>query len=118
MGEIHWFLGMAITRDRKARTISLSQTVFIDTILKYFKMEDCYGVCTPLDPDVVLSKVMSPTSKQEKEKMRQIPYLAGVGSLMYTSLATRPDITFATNKLSQLNANPGRAHWTALQRVL
>ena len=118
MGEIHWFLGMAITRDRKERTISLSQTAFIDTILKRFKMEDCYGVTTPLDPDVVLSKAMSPTSDKEKARMKHIPYLAGVGSLMYTSLATRPDITFATNKLSQYNMNPGQAHWTALQRVL
>ena len=50
--------------------------------------------------------------------MQKIPYLAGVGSLMYVSMATRPDITFATNKLSQFNSNPGLAHWTALQRVL
>ena len=118
MGEIHWFLGMAVTRDRQARTISLSQKGFIDTILKRFRMEDSYGVSTPLDPHVVLSKSMSPTSDVEKQRMRPIPYLAGVGSLMYVSLATRPDITFATNKLSQFNSNPGQAHWTALLRVL
>ena len=118
MGDIHWFLGMAITRDRQARTISLSQKGFIDTILKRFRMENSYGVSTPLDPDVVLSKSMSPTSEEEKQRMKSIPYLAGVGSLMYASLATRPDITFATNRLSQFNSNPGQAHWTALLRVL
>jgi Reverse transcriptase (RNA-dependent DNA polymerase) len=118
MGEIHWFLGMAVTRDRKARTIFLYQRAFINTILKRFSMEDSYGVSTPLDPNVVLSKSMSPTSDEEKNHMKRIPYLAGVRSLMYASLATRPDITFVTNKLSQFNSNPGRAHWTALQRVL
>jgi len=33
-----------------------------------------------------------------------------IGFLQYTSLATRPDITFAVNKLSQFLANPGRVH--------
>ena len=33
-------------------------------------------------------------------------------------MATRPDITYATNKLSQFNSNPGIPHWTAVQRVL
>ena len=37
--------------------------------------------------------------------------------LMYASMVTRPDITYATNKLSQFNADPGLPHWTALQRV-
>ena len=50
--------------------------------------------------------------------MKGIPYLAEVGSLMYASLATRPDIMYATNKLSQFNADPGIPHWTALQWVL
>ena len=81
-------------------------------------MQDCYEVSTPLDPDVILSKAMSPTSDKEKLAMKQVPYLAGVGSLMYASLATQPDITYATNKLSQFSSNPGRTHWTALQRVL
>ena len=49
--------------------------------------------------------------------MPNIPYLAGIGSLMYALMGSRPDITFATNKLSQYNADPGPAHWTALQRV-
>ena len=49
--------------------------------------------------------------------MLGIPYLAGIGSLMYASMATRPDITYATNKLSQFNADPGLPHWTALQQV-
>ena len=70
-------------------------------------MTDTYGVSTPLDPNVVLSTAMSPTSDKEKVKMRNVPYLAGVGPLIYTSMATQPDITFATNKLSQFNLNPG-----------
>ena len=41
-----------------------------------------------------------------------------IGSLQFASLATRPDITYAVNKLAQFLANPGRAHPDAALRVL
>ena len=41
-----------------------------------------------------------------------------MGSLRYSSLATRPDITYAVNKLSQFLANHRRAHLNAALRVL
>jgi hypothetical protein len=41
-----------------------------------------------------------------------------IDSLQYASLATRPDITNAMNKLAQFLANPGRAHLDAALRVL
>jgi len=50
--------------------------------------------------------------------MKQIPYLSAVGSLMYVSMATRPDITYAVSHLGKYSANPGQAHWTAAQRVI
>jgi hypothetical protein len=50
--------------------------------------------------------------------MRNNVYRELVGSLQYLSLATRPDITYAVNKLSQFLANPGRAHLDAAMRVL
>jgi len=118
MGPIKWFLGMKVTRDRLACTISLSQSAYIDTILQHFGMTDSYGGSTPLDPKVILVKSMSPAPDEERDKMKRIPYLAGVGSLMYASIATHPDIMFAMNKLSQFNSNPGLAHWTVLQHVL
>ena len=118
MGPIKWFLGIMVTRDHIVHTISLSQTAYIDTILKHFHMTNSHGILTPLDPIMVLSTTMSPTLEEAKQKMKGIPYLTGVGSLMYASMATCPDITFATNQLSQLNSNHGLPHWTALQHVL
>ncbi|XP_035210361.1 secreted RxLR effector protein 161-like [Stegodyphus dumicola] len=37
---------------------------------------------------------------------------------MYLSMATRPDITYAVNLLSQFNINPGKEHWHAAKRIL
>ena len=49
--------------------------------------------------------------------MRDIPYRESVGSLMYASLVTRPDITFAVGRLSKFLEKPGQAHWEASRRV-
>jgi hypothetical protein len=37
---------------------------------------------------------------------------------MYLTGATRPDISFAVNKLSRFTSNPGSDHWCALERVM
>src|SRR5882724_3908337 len=47
--------------------------------------------------------------------MKNIPYLHAIGSLMYTSIATWTDITYAMGKYS---VNPGQAHWTAAQHAI
>ena len=41
------------------------------------------------------------------------PYRSLIGSLMYASICTRLDISFATNKLSQLLKSPNITHWKA-----
>jgi hypothetical protein len=50
--------------------------------------------------------------------MAKVPYREAIGSLMYASVATWPDITFAISYLSQFLENPGRVHWEAVKRVL
>ena len=117
MGPIKWFLGIATTWNCLGCTIPISQTVYIKTILKWFHMDDSYIVSMPLDPNITLSRSMSLQLDGEWQKMKTILYLAGVGSLMYASMVTWLDITYATNKLSQFTADLGLAHWTALQWV-
>jgi hypothetical protein len=71
-----------------------------------------------MDSNVVLSKKLGAETNTEKEHMKHIPYLSTVGSLMYLSMATWPDITFAVGHLRKYMSNPGQAHWTAAQRVI
>ena len=118
LGEVTWLLGVAVTRDRDARTISLCQAAYIESIAARLKLEDAYPVTTPLDPYALLSKAMCPTSDEEIMRMKKIPYLTAIGSIMYAAIATRPDVAFAVQHLSQFNSNPGLAHWTAAQRVM
>jgi Reverse transcriptase (RNA-dependent DNA polymerase) len=117
LGELHWLLGIEITRDRERRTISMSQRSYIDSILRRYGFEDLKPISTPMDPHIRLSSAQSPTTGLEFAAMKNIPYREAVGSLMYASLGTRPDISFAVTTLSRFSVNPGSAHWEAVKRV-
>ena len=44
-------------------------------------------------------------------------YQSMLGSLMYASIGTRPDISFAVNTLAQHASTPGEPHLQALKRI-
>lgn len=48
----------------------------------------------------------------------QIEYARIIGSLMYLTNCTRPDLAHSVNRLSRYTSNPGRNHWKAIVRVL
>jgi hypothetical protein len=117
LGEVHWLLGIEVKRDREARTISLSQSAYIRSILHRFNFDELKPVSTPMEPYLKLSSSQSPNTADEFAAMRDIPYRESIGSLMYASIATRPDITYAVSRLSKYLENPGDAHWQASTRV-
>jgi hypothetical protein len=45
-------------------------------------------------------------------------YQRKIGSLLYAAVTTRPDIAFATSRLSRFLTNPGPSHHAAADRVL
>ena len=49
--------------------------------------------------------------------MQNIPYHEAIGSLMYASLSTHPDITYAVQSISQFSKNPGIAHWDTIKWI-
>jgi hypothetical protein len=59
----------------------------------------------------------SPSAPIKMDHMRRVLYREAIGSLMYTSMATRPNITFAMLTLSQFLDNLGDAHWEAIKCI-
>ena len=115
LGVPDYIIGMHIGRDQEK--ITLNQSLYIQTLLRRFEMEDCHPCRTPADPKVKLGKEYYPKTKEQQERMRAKPYRALVGSLLYLVL-TRPDIAVAVNELCRHLSNPGPAMWTAAKRVL
>lgn len=102
----------------KEDSITLDQEHYIDVILEKFNMTNCKTADTPMVAKQALSKEDGPSNEEERIEMSAVPYQEAIGSLMYLSQCTRPDITFAVNKLSRFNANPGPKHWTAVKHIL
>lgn len=71
----------------------------------------------PFDPHTPLSSDQSPQDTSDITFMRDKPYRPALGGLMYASVGTRPDITYAVSQLARFAQNPGVAHWNALKRV-
>jgi hypothetical protein len=49
LGELHYCLGVEFKKDHVNRTITMSQSKYIEEVLKHFNMEECKPIGTPLD---------------------------------------------------------------------
>lgn len=116
LGPLHFILGIRVERMGKHR-VSLLQTAFVEKILRRFEMQDCKGIATPMEQRP-LSREMSPKSKKDQDVMAKMPYRQAVGSLIYLSQGTRPDVAQAVSVVSRYSDNPGKQHWMAVKRIL
>ena len=109
----HPFLGIEIHYDTDG-LISLSQIVFIDSVLKRLHMEAAHSAATPLADKVKLD----PAEEEQDGDVDLKTAQAINGSVMYITLTTRPDISFAVAALSRYNSRPFARHFPAAQHVL
>ena len=117
LGDLHWILGIEVLRIREERRILLSQRSYIDSTLWRYGLDDLKPVSIPMDPNVCLTSAQSPSSTEDFACMQNIPYHEAIGSLMYASLGTCPDITYAVQTVSCFSTNPGIEHWEAVKRI-
>ena len=110
LGEIAYILGIKIYRDRSRRLIGLSQSTYLDKILKKFKMDQAKKGFLPVLQGVRLSKTQSPTTAEDRERMKDVPYASAIGSIMYAMLCTRPDVCLAISLAGRYQSNPGVDH--------
>ena len=116
LGPISWVLGMKVIHDLIARTILLSQELYMDAIITKYNFSDLKPLSIPMDPNIQLTR--SPTqSVADTAHMKNIPYRAAVGLLMYLAVATHPDIAFAISTVAQFSQDPAPEHWEAVKRI-
>ena len=76
-------------------------------------MSDAKPVSTPVDTGTKLVK-----ATDDSDEVNQGLYQSAVGSLLYLSSRTRPDIAYAVSNVAQFSAKPNKQHWTAVKRIL
>ena len=108
LGAAKQILDMRITRDRKNKKLMLSQGEYTEKVLQRFRMQNEKPVSTHLASHFKLSKEMCPETQEEIDYMSRIPYSSVVGSLMYSMVCTRLDITHAVGVVRRYMNNLGK----------
>ena len=117
-GDLDFYLGMSVDRDVKERTISLGQEALLEKLaekfdwLKPMAAHKTYNV--PVAPEVDFSKESMPAepSKQRIDDARSI-----IGTMLYLSMKTRPDLAQATSMMSRVVSNPSEEHLAAMKQM-
>lgn len=99
VGESDCYVGTQLERDRKAKTIKITQYLYIRWLLHRFGLQDAKTVTTPMDPSFKL------TERQEEE-VYKCPYLEAIRYLIYTSVNSKLDISLAMNALARFSNSP------------
>jgi hypothetical protein len=108
--DLQWFLGIEIIRDRDRRLIWLSQQTYIERIADLAESK------TPVTSPMSMERLVPFEGLADFKSIRR--YQVKIGSLIYASIITRPDIAYATAHLSRFLVNPGPKHHRAADRVL
>ena len=80
-------------------SVTMSQAKYVEKILERFNMQDCKPRSTPCEQKLNYTNdaaLMSDVSR----------YREAVGSLIYLTVCTRPDLSFIVSKLSQYFTEP------------
>ena len=125
-------------------SIFMHQSKYIDDVLKRFGMSTCRAVSTPSDYHVRLCKTGAYKVNRDKISTQRgsmkrgnggnqesnddiefhkhhkpdASYREVIGCLLWVSMGTRPDITFAVNQCARYSSDPKIEHWIAVMRIL
>ncbi|KAK8937455.1 hypothetical protein KSP39_PZI012258 [Platanthera zijinensis] len=109
LGSLHFFLGIQVTRDNNS--LFLSQKNYVADIINRAHLSNCNSVATPVDTHAKLSVDSGPPISDPTL------YRSLAGALKYLTF-TRPDISYAVQKICLFMHDPREPHWHALKRIL
>ncbi|KAJ9556664.1 hypothetical protein OSB04_011278 [Centaurea solstitialis] len=109
LGELKYFIGIEVAKTSSG--LVLSQRKYALDILEDCGMEGCRPSPFPIEQNIKL--VMD----DKEPKVDASHYRRLIGRLLYLQ-ATRPDIAYSVNPLSQFVSDPRQNHMDALSRIL
>ena len=112
LGDARFFLGMELSRNRKNKSLFLSQAKYIQELLNKFNVIGEKPIYSPTIQGIRLEK----NPDQASEHMIKL-YQQQIGSLMYLMTATRPDLAFSVSNCARYMSNPSEEHYKALNRI-
>jgi hypothetical protein len=121
-GPVEVYLGMEVTRDRDAGTITLSQSIYLEKLFhKYLSEHNTKLWHTPIDMSKDgVTKFYSITPAESEAAINAMhgkDFNGLIGSLLYAACMTRPDVSFYIAYLCQFMQSPSEDAWTAALSV-
>ena len=113
MGELHHFLGVKVVQNINTGEIWIGQPTYSRDLLEKFNMSHSNPTDTPVDVGAKLMK-----RQEGEDSFDHGIYQSAVGSLLYLSTKTRPDLAFAVGNVARYCADPTKVHWTAVKRII
>ena len=108
LGEPTKIVGIEITQTDDA--ITISQKMYINSILQRKGLSGINSVATPLDPNIKLEP-----NPDGGEGNRSNSFARLLGELQFLANCMRPDIAFSVNRLASYTANPSLQHIMAVK---
>lgn len=112
LGDIQFFLGIRVLRDRQNHRLWLCQDNYISKISTRFNIKPNPQASSPL-PTTALTKNPAIATPQQV-----FGYQQRVGSINYAAVVTRADIAKASSILSEFLRNPSATHINAAVHTL
>ena len=112
MGSASFYLAMEIDRDRNSSRIMLSQRRYTEEMLVRFNYDQVTPVSAPSE-----GKLAMEMGEQLSVADRDT-YMQKVGSLMYLSTGTRPDLAQPVGAVARYMQNPCKGHMDAVNMIL
>ncbi|GKC55079.1 retrotransposon protein, putative, ty1-copia subclass [Tanacetum coccineum] len=83
LGKAAFILGIKIYRDTSKRLIGLSQSAYMDKILKRYRMDNSKRGYIPMQERLDLNKTQGASTPKEVKRMQNVPYALVIGSIIY-----------------------------------
>ena len=112
LGELRWFLGIRVVRDRSQRRLWLCQDSYIEAVAARFNLVDDRTPATPMGTHQLV-----PNENIADHAFTHL-YQRKIGSILYPAIITRPDIAFTAARLSNFLTNPSPDHMAATNRCI
>ena len=113
MGEVGDFIGMRVTHDRAARTLSLRSPGYARALVRAHGLGSANPAKTPMAPGALLTRTGADLLDEGGPAYAEL-----LGGLLYLATTKRLDIAFAAGVLSQFMQAPEESHWRAVKQVL
>lgn len=115
LGLISYYLGISVNQNLLENTVTLSQSNYLENVLKRFDMYECKNVSTPMDNNFNYDDLLKEKSEslEIENKCRKL-----IGCIMYAMLGSRPDLCNSISILSRYQNYASNDLLLCLKRVL